>query len=204
MKKNYFKYFLLFFVIIFFILVLIFILNKNEKIVKIAVCPSFYNSLKNGLDKDYYSVILTNSTSESLALLSQKKVDYALGGRILRPEEPRFNYRIIGDGFSFLAFKELTIYDYNLSLYPIFTDLDTNLVKENFGSLDISLVDDVYEYLEAGVIITSWDNTDYSRASIVHLLKVDDSRNLKSRLPIVYCYNNCQKNVVSEIKNIIN
>jgi hypothetical protein len=202
MLKNK-KIFIIFLIVVIIILFLFFFYNKQKEPYKISVCPTFYNFLNNNLDNEEFLVILTSSTSESLDLLEKKEVDYALGGRVLKPDEKKFNYHIIGEGLSFLSFASLTIYDYDLSRYPIFTDLDIQNIEDLFGKLDIQVVDNVYDYLEKGLIITSWDNTDYSRAEVAHLLRVDGSRNLYSRLPIVYCSKNCPDNVIEKIKKTL-
>lgn len=206
MRKIINKNHYLIFTLVLLMALVIFYSNKKEGLekIKIAVCPSFYETLSQGLNSNDFSVVLTPSTASSLSLLSQGRVDYVLGGRILRPDEPSFNSEIVGQGLSFLAIDQLYIYDYELSLYPIFSDLDPNLLEANFGSLKLSLVDNVYDFLSEGIIITSWDNTDYARAEIVHLLRADDSRNLKSRLPIVYCPSDCKDDIIIKIKNLIN
>lgn len=192
---------------IFIVAALIFVFNKEKEsssTVKVATCPTFYESLNKLNNKSDYSIILTSSTGASLAMLRRGQVDYVLGGRILYPNEANFNQQIIGEGFSFLSQRNFSVYDYDLYSYPIYSDLSEDLLRENFGNLDYNIVDDVYDHLNENLVITSWENTDFSRAEIVHLLRVDGSKNIKSRLPIVFCYDKCQNEIVEDIKGVVN
>ncbi len=206
-KKN--KTLIFVSIIIIFLLV-IFILTfswerteKDLNVIKIAACPTFYYKI-NKLNSDNFSVILTNSTSESLKLLESGQVDYAVGGRTLLPYEPRFDFNVIGEGFSFLSDKSKIIYDYQLKNHLIYTDLDLDVLKKNFGDLNYNLVDNIYNYLKDNIVITSWDNTDFDRAEIVHLLKFDNSRIIESRLPTVFCKNICNYAIIDNIKKTVN
>lgn len=194
--------------LILFILFFIFLKNIKEDdsydLVKIATCPTFYSNLSQLNSIDHFSVILTSSTSDSLAMLEKRQVDYALGGRTLMPEEQNFSFEIIGEGFSFLSDRSFSLYDYNLSSHTIYSDINLDVLKANFGDLNYQIVDNIYDYLEDNLIITAWENTDYTQAEIVHLLRFDNSRNIKSRIPIVYCQNTCDNDIIKKIRNIIN
>jgi len=140
-------------------------IETEEIIIKtrIAACPTYYEIIKN-LDSLYYEIILTNSTSESIKLLERGDVDVVFGGRTLRPEEPQLDYKIIKEGYSFLSDKEIMINENNLKNNKIFTDLDIEKIKESFEVNEIFQVNNVYEHINKGVIITSWENTDYLKA----------------------------------------
>ncbi len=199
---------ILFSLIVIIALVLIFSKNiendENHSIIKISACPTFYQFLKKLNNNDNYFIIPTSSTSESLEMLENEEVDYAVGGRILMPGEANFSVVTIGEGFSFLSDKNLVVYDYNLSSYKLYTDLDLDLLRDNFGDLNYEIVDNVYDYLENNIVITSWENTDFNQAAIIHILKADNSRNIKSRLPTVFCKKICNDDIIKNIKNIIN
>lgn len=183
--------------------------RSNEEnivdIISIAACPTFYYRLGNLKNNENYSIILTDSTAVSLEMLANLEVDYAIGGREIMPYEPNFNYQAIGEGFSFISNETLVIYDYELSSYLIYSDLDKEILIENFGDLDYNIVEDVYEYLKDGnLIITTWENSDFNKAKIVHLLKADNLRNIKSRLPTVFCQKTCNNDIIENIKNVMN
>ncbi len=186
------------------------IFNKNNEetvvdIITIAACPTFYYRLDNLKNNENYSIILTDSTAISLEMLGKRQVDYAVGGREIMPYEPNFNYEAIGEGFSFISNESLVIYDNDLLSYTLYTDLDLDLLRSNFGDLNYEIVDDVYDYLkDNNIIITSWENSDFNRARIVHLLKDDNLRNIKSRLPTVFCQKTCNYDIIDDIKNLMN
>jgi len=193
-------------VFLFTIFILVFAWEDKKKdldLIKVAACPTFYYKI-NKLNSDNFSVILTNSTSESLNMLKLGQVDYALGGRILFPHEPNFEFNVVGEAFSFLSSQSKIVYDYQLLKHSIYTDLDIDILKKNFGDLDYIAVDNVYNHLENNIVVTSWDNTDFSRAEIIHLLKHDNSRIIESRLPTVFCYDKCSYNIIDNIKKAIN
>lgn len=158
---------------------------QKEK-VRIAVCPTCYETARR-LDAEEYQVILTASTAESLSLLKNNQVDMILSGRTLKPSEPDMNFILIEDGFSFLSSQEISISLGELNSYVVYTDLDSELLKRYFSIKTIQKVDDVYMYLNHGIAITSWENTDYSRAKIVHVFEESGERVKLSRRPTIYC-----------------
>ena len=172
--------------------------KTSHKIVKIAVCPTFYNAVTL-LGEEIYPVN-TGSTAESISLLTAGKVDYVLAGRILKPGEKMFPFAILGSGYSFLASEEKTIMYEELRKQSVYTDIDIEELGQVFGLDNISRVSDVYNYLGKGIIITSWDNTDYLRAETVHLVDENGNRIPESRLPILYCSSECDQKIVNKLK----
>ncbi len=173
----------------------------NQKI-KIAVCPTFYNDLKN-IETDKFEIILTNSTKESLVSLGNKRVDIVLAGRTLLPNEKKFKSETVNNPenyYSFLSDQETEIYTDDFSNHKFYTDLDVEKVRKDLDIKEVSRVDNVYEYLDKGVIISSWGNTDYNRAKIVHVLNPDKSRLKISRLPVIYYQSGCEKHIINELK----
>ncbi len=180
----------------------IFIFNKQNKEqvstkkppvqekIKIAACPTCYK-LNKKLDLEKYQVIKTNSTAQSITLLGNGQVDMILAGRTLKPNEPQMDSLLIEDGYSFLSIPGKTIYIDQLNNYNIYTDLDEEELKQKFFIEKINKVEDVYEYLDKGIVITSWENTDYTKAEIVHLLEKNSERVKLSRRPTLYCPNVC-------------
>ncbi|MDZ7798705.1 MAG: hypothetical protein U5L76_03765 [Patescibacteria group bacterium] len=163
--------------------------SKQEKI-RIAACPTCYE-LSKKLDLEKYQVIETNSTAQSIALLQNKKADMILAGRTLKPHEPQLEYMVIDEGYSFLSNQGKTIFINQLNDYNVYTDLNAEELKEKLSIEKIQTVDNVYEYLDKGIVITSWENTDYNQAEIVHLLEKNRERVKLSRRPTVYCPNVC-------------
>ncbi|MDD3284167.1 MAG: hypothetical protein PHZ07_01075 [Patescibacteria group bacterium] len=168
--------------------------------IKIAACPTCYELLKN-IDNNKYEIIRTNSTSESIELLENKLVDIILGGRTLKPEEPKLDSLVISDGYSFLGNQEITIYIDELKKYSIYTDLDIESIKNNISIQKIKKVDNIYDYLDKGIVITSWENTDYTKAKIVHVLEDNGNRLKLSRRPTVYCNGSCYNKINKDLIN---
>ena len=172
--------------------------ESPEKIV-IATCPTYYQVLDD-LDKNVYEIIKTQSTSESLTLLSENKVDIVMAGRILRPEEPDFEKEILGNGYSFLSDKEQTILTEDLKKALIFTDINVNELNNYFLLENVEKVNDVYEYINKGIVITTWDNTDLNRAEFVHVYNADGTRNINSRIPTLYYKDIIDLTVINSLK----
>ncbi|MEX0918472.1 MAG: hypothetical protein WDZ85_00670 [Candidatus Paceibacterota bacterium] len=165
--------------------------ETTEKI-KIATCPTYYE-LSKSLNLEKYQVIKTSSTAQSLVLLESGQADMILAGRTLKPTEPQMDSLLIKEGYSFLSNQEATIFVDQLNGYNIYTDLDEEELKQKFPIKNIQAVASVDEYLDKGIIITSWENTDYNKASIVHLLEKNGERVKLSRQPTIYCPNACDE-----------
>lgn len=168
---------------------------------KLAICPTFYNKV-DYLDKEKFEIIKTNSSSESLNLLKNKEVDFVISGRTLLPEEGYFENITIGKGdlyYSFLSSDNAQINVKDFNLYNFYTDLDLNILYKDLGIKNIKKVNNVYEHLEKGVIITSWENTNLHKAKIVHVLNNDNSRLEISRIPTLYYQSNCNPLLIDEI-----
>ncbi len=161
----------------------------QEKI-KIAACPTCYE-LSKKLDLEKYQVIKTNSTAESIAFLESGQADMILAGRTLKSNEPQMDNLLIDEGYSFLSNQDATIFVDQLNNYNVYTDLNAEELKEKLSIKNIQRVDNIYEYLDKGIIITFWENTDYNQAEIVHILERNGERLKLSRQPMVYCSNAC-------------
>lgn len=175
--------------------------SSKEK-VKIAACPTCFK-LASNIDTTKYEVIPTKSTAESLELLESGHVDMILAGRTLKPNEPKYNSILISDGYSFLSSKSMAFNVKDLDSFTIYTDIDPNKIKSLFNVDKVIQVKDVYEHISDGIIVTSWENTDYTRAEMVHLLDDTGERVALSRRPTLYCPTICG-NDATEIANLIN
>jgi hypothetical protein len=176
---------------------------QEENKVTVAGCPTFYYMLDK-LSNNGINVIKTNSTAESLRYLQESKADLIIAGRALKPEEPNFDSGIIGPGYSFVSENELLILDKQMGDYDFFTDLSAEEIIEKFPYIiydKILKVENVYDYLDAGIVITSVENTDYSKSEIVHVYTEDRSRHLFSRTPVIYYSENV--NSLDYIKSIL-
>ncbi len=167
-------------------------ISREEKI-KVAACPTCFEMVE-GLNTKKYEVIKTDSTAESLALLESQKVDMILAGRTLKPDEPQMEHLMIEDGYSFLSNEEVAIYIDQLKDYTVYTDLNVETVKKAFSIENVEHVNNVYQYLDKGVVITSWENTDYTKAGLVHVLEKNGERVKLSRRLTLYCPDKCDKN----------
>ncbi len=171
---------------------------KNLEIIKIAVCPTYHETAMR-LDNNKYKIILTNSTAESIQLLQRKEVDLIISGRTLKPNEPQSESLIIEKGYSFLSNQEKTILEIDFENYYFYTDLDPEEIKGSFSIKNIEKVDNVYNYLNNGIVITSWENTNYHKAEIVHVFENNGKRLKPSRQPMIHCPNFCRQ----EFKEIL-
>ena len=172
---------------------------KDERKI-IAVCPVFLD-LVNNLDASKFDIIKVGSASEGLEILNNGEVDYVLAGRILKPEEKANSMDFISkEGYSLLSNEEKVVYTKDLQEINIYTDMDIERIKDDFSVEKVLSVKNVYDYLDKGIVITSWDNTDYSKAKIVNLMNSDGTRSLLSVTPIVYCRNICDNYIIETLK----
>lgn len=172
---------------------------------RIAACPTFHRHLKI-LDQEKFDFYLTGSTAESLDLLENHKVDIVLAGRTLMPYEKESANKMAGDNdkyYSFLSKDTRTIYSERFDLYDFYTDLPEDEIRRDLNIERVRRVGEVYEYLDKGIIITSWNNTNFNKANIVHVLNQDGSRLELSRIPIIYYRNECDLNLIGEIEESI-
>lgn len=193
-------------IILGFLALIFVLLNDNNKknlsfqSLSVATCPTFLESLEN-FWKDKGAVASTNNTAESLQLLSKNEVDFVISGRPLKPGEGEFEHFFINrSGYSFVGTFEANLYLSDLKNLPIYTDLDIDQIKKDLDLNNLIFIDNIYNRPQPSLAITSWENTDYSRAQIVHILNLDGSRHPLSRTPILYC-NKCAQEVVSMFKN---
>lgn len=176
--------------------------QEEQKKIKVAACPTCFGFTKN-IDTEKYEIIKTASTAESLAMLQNQKVDMILAGRTLKPNEPQMDRLLIKEGYSFLSDKEYSIYIDQLKNQTIYTDLDIEVIKNIMPLQKIEQVNNIYDYLDKGIVVTSWENTDYTKAKIVHILENNGERFELSRQPTVYCPNYCGKEA-QELALLIN
>ena len=85
----------------------------------------------------------------------------------------------------------MNLYENELNNYQIYTDLNREEIREKFNLSKIIQVDNIYQYMDKGIIITSWENTDFSQAETVHLIQSDGERVALTRRPTLYCSNSC-------------
>ncbi len=160
--------------------------------IKVAACPTCFE-LSKKLDSEKYHIIKTNSTAQSIALLESGHVDMILSGRTLKQNEPKLDNVLITEGYSFLSRQEMTIFIDEAGEYVFYSDLNVEILQEKLALENIERVKDVYKYIDEGIIITSWENTDFNKAEIVHLLERTGERVQFSRRPTVYCANVCDE-----------
>ncbi len=177
-------------------------IDKTRRKIIIAACPTC-REIAEKLDSQKYQIIATRSTSESVELMENKRADFVLAGRTLKYNEPRMEGVVIDRGFSFIGSQEFSIQESELKDYQIYTDLDVDLIKNSFPVEKIEKVNDIYQYLEKGIAVTSWENTDYSRADIVHLLEGSGERVRLSRQPTLYCPSECNAEIIAEINSAL-
>jgi hypothetical protein len=156
--------------------------DKNG--IRVAICPTFYYLLAENND---IIVVKTDSTSESLKLIEEKKVNAVISGRALKKKEPELFYQIIGEGYDFIYKDEVIIFEEEMEFIPFFTDLDAEKIINDFQYIsekNLSKVENIYNYLEKGIIITFLE--DKLIEEPVHILKKDGTRLHLSRRPRIY------------------
>lgn len=184
--------------IVFIVMIISWCSPKKE--IHIATCPTFWDTLY----QTDFLVRETQSTSESLHLLKRWYTDYVLAGRTPKPWEFEWNYKILWSGYSFLHKKNTTISDEELQTKKFYTDLDDlENIKNIFWIQNLEKVENIYDYSDNNIIITSWENTDYNKTDIVHVLHPSWERYIQSRIPILYCREKCNEWVIEKIKNIL-
>jgi len=172
----------------------------QKKEVRIATCPTFQDVL---YETDFL-VRETQSTSESLHLLKRGYVDYVLWWRTPKPGEIYQEYKILWSGYSFLSKNSLTISDNELQTQVFYTDLDDlDNIKKIFWIQNLEKVENIYDYVQENIIITSWENTDYEKADIVHVLHTSWERYIESRIPVLYCREKCDEEIIDITKTFI-
>lgn len=220
-KKS--KKTLLFFMIVFFvILILLFLIsmseeeknkedkNREEKLtdtkIGVAVCPTYSELLLSKQD-NWYNIIRTRNTAESLSLLDKNYVDYVLSGRPPKADESEYEYFYINkSGYSFLGDKSESFYVSDLKDEKIYSDLnesDIEFLKNDLNLNDIIIVEDIYDRPDNTLAITTWENTDYSRNNIVHVYTENNKRYGFSRTPIIYC-KDCDKDILNLLIKTLN
>lgn len=161
------------------------VVDMEEVKVRIASCPTGYELIKD-LGGDIYEVVQTASTSESLSMLTNGQADLVLAGRTLKPTEPSLGVRVIRDGYAVLGDREKTIYIDQLRDNVVYTDHESDEVKNVFDVDQVERVDDVYGYVNKYVVITDWDKVDYTKAGLIHVLNESGQRVLDSRRMALY------------------
>lgn len=164
--------------------------HSGQKEIKVAACPTYSDKIK-GTIPGKFKVIETESTAESITLLESGQAEMALAGRTLKPNEPRMDHIVAGKGYSFLSANGGVVYKDELENRDIYTDLEPETLKDIFPVQGIEPVDNVYGYLDKGIVITSWENTDHTKAEIIHLLERNGERVELSRRPTIYCPGSC-------------
>ncbi len=167
---------------------------------KIAACPT-YHYLEEKLPENF-EIVKTDSTSQSFNLLNKGKVDLVFSGRTLKPQDPSYDYEIIGEGYSFINKNGGIILERDLKNYTLYTDLNSVEIKEKFSVKDIFEVENIYDFIDKGIVITSWDNTDYDRSELIHFLNDLGERNYLSRRLTLYCPLECDQEIAYKIKEI--
>ncbi len=174
---------------------------KNNHQYTIGTCPT-YEKFAEKMKEKGFKIIKNSSTAENIAMLRKGIVDYVLSGRVLKPQEGNWDsIKISNSGYSFISSKDIVVYTKDLSNKNIYTDLNPNELKMHFNLNKVEKVNNAYDYLEEGIVITSWENTDYSKANIVHVINEENgSRNIFSRSLFLYCKDKCNNNIINIIK----
>ncbi|MCF7845289.1 MAG: substrate-binding domain-containing protein [Candidatus Pacebacteria bacterium] len=169
-----------------------FIKESSELVIgkiKVAVSPTFYYLFQDLKENNNIEVFETDSTLEGLDLMERGVVDVAVLGRPLREEELSLLSEVVGGGYDFIYKEEMVISEEEMSEIVFYTDLETEEVINDFKQItsrNIVKIEDIENYIEKGIVITSIDGL--LVRELVHVLKDDGSRVRLSRLPRVYYF----------------
>ncbi len=163
----------------------------------IATCDTCYHEFKDKISAPF-ELIRTQSTGESLDLLKAGTVELAIAGRTPKETEFAGDGIVLRKGYSFLGSKEEVVLFSELSDYNLYSDLPPSDIK-NLSLKNVTPVEDIYPYLDQGIAITSWENTDYKKAEIVHIFKAGMSRLPLSRQPTLHCKQTCAEGAGADL-----
>jgi hypothetical protein len=172
---------------------------------KIAACPTWQPAIEQ-LSSHGMTLIRTKHTRDSFQLLAAGHVDMIIGGRVRAPNEPEYSFEVLGPGYSFMAARRISISADQLYRYRFFTDLPAADVMETFEGItneNLTVVQDVYEYLLHGIGITSPENTDYRRSLPVVVRHSDGTRHRYSRIPILYYRHGISDEAISLVRHAV-
>ena len=170
----------------------------------VAACPTHHNLLS-ALDDSEFRAARTSSTGRSISLFKRGRVDFIISGRKLKPDEPDLESEKIAEGYSFLAKKSISITEDEMTDLQFFTDQDLeNLISQFRGLSDgnLSYLEDPYTRIAEGVVITSFENTDYNQGELVHVYDQFGRRVEKTRRPTLFFREEDRKKA-EEIINLI-
>ena len=159
---------------------------SSEKII-VAACPTFHYMLQKMEENKNIETIKTQSTKESLDLLSRKKVDLVISGRALKSEEPDFLFEVIGPGYDFIFKEEIAILEKEMDFISFYTDLSPKNIINDFYFIseeNLKKIENIYNYLDKGVVITFLDGK--IKGETVHIFQENGERIRLSRLPRLY------------------
>ena len=181
--------------------------EEVTEVKQIAVCPTMYGIMSKEIVYDDFVFLNVDSTSEGVLLLDSGGSDFVISGRIPVQEENIGEYVHLSDGidsFSFLSNVVDMAYTSELNNYEIYTDLEEGILEMTFGLEAVEYVENVYDFSFMGILVTSWNNTDYNKATIVHIMENDTERNILSRLPTLFCKTECLEEDVVKLTELFN
>ncbi len=190
--------------VLIFLIAVGFLFAEKEKTPTVAACPTFHYLLEELKDISEVNTVKSDSTGESLKMIENGEVDMIISGRALKEEEPRLLSQKIGDGYDFIFAEEVIILEEEMGFIPFYTDLSSEKIINDFSYIseeNLSRVDNPYDYLKEGVVITSLEET--LVGEVVHVLKSDGSRVRLSRLPRLYYSSDVKEEIVDIVTEII-
>ena len=170
----------------------------------VAGCPT-HHSLLPGLDNGDFKTVRTASTGESVRLFRREDVDFIISGRKLKPNEPDLESEKLGEGYSFLAESTLSITEDEMADLQFFTDQNPEKLVSEFEGLskeNLKYVEYPYTRIDDGIVITSFENTDYSKGELVHIYDGFGRRVEKTRRPTLF-FREEDRDKAEEIINLI-
>lgn len=181
------------------------IFNPDNDNLTIVGCPSYHKNFP-ALQDEGFRVIRSGSVTESIQLLESERADFAIIGRKLKPDEPQFLDLKLRDGYLFLNEEGSSITESEMSSFDFYTDLDRGEIAATFPEIsedNLIYEKDPYTKTGKGIVVTSYENTDYSNANPVYIYDGFGRRVENSQRPTLIFSDKNDINRAKEIKELI-
>ncbi len=156
--------------------------------ITVAACPTFHY-LADKLDiNEQITIIKTNSTPETIAMVEDGVVDFGIARRSLLENRP-VSYQVAGPGYDIISSVEFVIGEEDMSIFSYYTDIDKNKILRDFnyiGEENITVVDNPLDYISDGIVITVLQGGMTNEMQNIHVIASNDKRLRMSSLPILY------------------
>lgn len=172
--------------------------------VGIAACPSYHHLLP-ALNDNNFKTVRASSTSKAVSLFQKEEVDFIISSRKLKPDEPVLESAELGEGYFFLSRRGFSASGSEMENISFYTDLDPKKIKSYFDKIqeeNLTHTENPYSKIDEGVVITSFENLDYSEGELVDFYDQFGRRIDKIRRPTLY-FSQKDSKLAEEIVSLI-